>query len=198
MRSSASCTRIAVWRSSRSRRRRLPCAPLQLPAGAHLYGSGGAFSRVRRGRRAAVLASHSLVGARLSPAPEPPGRADLSRTTLGSAPEPAESGATYPDGQGNALATWLVQRAGPAYRSYGRCMEVSPILDAARPTPRELEVLELLAVGASNRRIARELGVSEHTVKFHLRSIFRTFGVSNRTQAATAYVRSIASHTRDP
>jgi two-component system nitrate/nitrite response regulator NarL len=77
-------------------------------------------------------------------------------------------------------------------------MEVSPILDAARPTPRELEVLELLAVGASNRRIARELGVSEHTVKFHLRSIFRTFGVSNRTQAATAYVRSIASHTRDP
>ena len=76
-------------------------------------------------------------------------------------------------------------------------MEASRILEPFRPTPRELEVLELLAAGASNRRIARELGVSEHTVKFHLRSIFRTLGVSNRTQAATAYVRSFADHDRD-
>ena len=50
-------------------------------------------------------------------------------------------------------------------------------------TAREREVLALLADGRANRHIASRLGISEHTVKFHLASIFGKLGVSTRTQA---------------
>lgn len=53
-------------------------------------------------------------------------------------------------------------------------------------TGRQLDVLELMAAGHSNKVIARELGLSEHTVKIHLTAIFRTLGVHNRTEAAIA------------
>jgi DNA-binding NarL/FixJ family response regulator len=48
---------------------------------------------------------------------------------------------------------------------------------------RQREVLEHLVLGHSNKEIARELGMSEATVKAHLTAIFRTLNVSNRTQA---------------
>jgi len=50
-------------------------------------------------------------------------------------------------------------------------------------TPRERDVLALLADGHGNRAIATELGISEHTVKFHLAAIFGKLGASNRTEA---------------
>lgn len=50
-------------------------------------------------------------------------------------------------------------------------------------TAREREVLALLADGRANRDIATRLEISEHTVKFHLASIFGKLGVSTRTQA---------------
>ena len=50
-------------------------------------------------------------------------------------------------------------------------------------TPRELEVLSLVADGLRNKDIARELGVSEHTVKFHLAAVFGKLGASSRTEA---------------
>jgi DNA-binding NarL/FixJ family response regulator len=50
-------------------------------------------------------------------------------------------------------------------------------------TSRQVEVLRLLARGLPNKLIARELAVSEGTVKVHLLAIFRTLGVHNRTQA---------------
>jgi DNA-binding NarL/FixJ family response regulator len=53
-------------------------------------------------------------------------------------------------------------------------------------TGRQIDVLKLLASGHSNKVIARELCVSEHTVKIHLSAIFRILGVSNRTEAAIA------------
>lgn len=48
---------------------------------------------------------------------------------------------------------------------------------------RELEVLQLLAAGQRNRMIAAKLHISENTVKFHLRNIFRKMGASSRTEA---------------
>jgi DNA-binding CsgD family transcriptional regulator len=59
-------------------------------------------------------------------------------------------------------------------------------------TPREHEVLELVAVGAANKQIALSLGMTEHTVKFHLAGIFRKLGVANRTEAATKHLRLVA------
>jgi DNA-binding NarL/FixJ family response regulator len=51
-------------------------------------------------------------------------------------------------------------------------------------TTRELEILSWVAAGASNSAIARELYVTEQTVKFHLSNIYRKLGVANRTQAS--------------
>ena len=51
-------------------------------------------------------------------------------------------------------------------------------------TPREVEVLRLVAAGKSNRQIASELVVSEHTVARHVQNIFRKLRVSSRTAAA--------------
>jgi DNA-binding NarL/FixJ family response regulator len=51
-------------------------------------------------------------------------------------------------------------------------------------TPRQLAVLRHLAVGKSNKEIARALGIQEITVKVHLQAIFARIGVTNRTQAA--------------
>ena len=56
-------------------------------------------------------------------------------------------------------------------------------------TPRELEVLRLLAHGLSNRQLAEELVVSEKTVKTHVSSILLKLGVHDRTQAALLAVR---------
>lgn len=51
-------------------------------------------------------------------------------------------------------------------------------------TPREREILELVARGYTNAAIAKRLWVTEWTVKFHLANTYRKLGVSNRTQAA--------------
>jgi DNA-binding NarL/FixJ family response regulator len=56
-------------------------------------------------------------------------------------------------------------------------------------TPRELEVLGLLARGHSNKRIALELGVAEKTVKTHVGHVLGKLGLSDRTQAALYAVR---------
>jgi DNA-binding CsgD family transcriptional regulator len=50
-------------------------------------------------------------------------------------------------------------------------------------TPREHEVLVLVADGLRNRDVAARLGITEHTVKFHLAAIFGKLGVSSRTGA---------------
>ena len=55
---------------------------------------------------------------------------------------------------------------------------------AADLTPREREVLGALARGKANKQIARELGISEKTVKAHLTRVFEAIGVTDRTAAA--------------
>lgn len=54
---------------------------------------------------------------------------------------------------------------------------------------RESEVLRLIAVGNSNRAVARQLGISDETVKTHLKSIFAKLQVSDRTHAVTEAIR---------
>ncbi|QSJ18509.1 response regulator transcription factor [Nostoc sp. UHCC 0702] len=56
-------------------------------------------------------------------------------------------------------------------------------------TPREIEVLGMLGFGLGNKAIAKRLHISEHTVKFHVSSIFQKLGVSTRTEAVTVGVR---------
>jgi DNA-binding NarL/FixJ family response regulator len=50
-------------------------------------------------------------------------------------------------------------------------------------TPREVEVLGMLAEGLANKQIAPRLGITEHTVKYHVASIFAKLGASSRTEA---------------
>jgi two-component system nitrate/nitrite response regulator NarL len=56
-------------------------------------------------------------------------------------------------------------------------------------TERELEVLELVAQGLTNKAVALRLGISDHTVKFHLSAIMGKLGAAGRTEAVTAAVR---------
>lgn len=56
-------------------------------------------------------------------------------------------------------------------------------------TPRELEVLRLLATGLGNKEIAPRLDISEHTVKFHVASIMGKLGAASRTEAVTLGIR---------
>ena len=56
-------------------------------------------------------------------------------------------------------------------------------------TPRELEVLRLVAEGASNKLIARRLGISVHTAKFHVASIAEKLDATGRTDAVAQAVR---------
>jgi DNA-binding NarL/FixJ family response regulator len=56
-------------------------------------------------------------------------------------------------------------------------------------TPREIQVLELLAEGLPNKAIAARLGISDQTVKFHVASIAGKLGASNRTETVRRAVR---------
>jgi len=56
-------------------------------------------------------------------------------------------------------------------------------------TPREIQVLELLAEGLPNKSIAARLGISDQTVKFHVASIAGKLGAANRTDAVRLAVR---------
>jgi DNA-binding CsgD family transcriptional regulator len=58
-------------------------------------------------------------------------------------------------------------------------------------TSRELEVLEMAAQGLTNDAMAQRLSLSVHGVKFHLSSIYRKLGVSNRTEAVAQLLTSM-------
>ena len=61
-------------------------------------------------------------------------------------------------------------------------------LDAAL-TAREIEVVRMLAEGLANKNIAWKMGISEHTVKFHIASIFSKLHVSTRAEAVATGMR---------
>jgi len=64
-----------------------------------------------------------------------------------------------------------------------------PATPDVRVTARELEVLRLVARGRQNKEIARDLAVTERTVKFHLSALMRKLGVGNRVEAVSAAIR---------
>ena len=66
-------------------------------------------------------------------------------------------------------------------------------------TPREIEVLRLLALGRANKQIAREMGVGEETVKTHVSNILGKLQAGSRTQAALHAIRiGLVSSTKEP
>lgn len=72
----------------------------------------------------------------------------------------------------------------------GEVSEVSVVEEGTELTARELEVLRLMANGLGNKSIAAELGISTHTVKFHVAAVFTKLGVHSRTEAVAEGIRS--------
>jgi DNA-binding NarL/FixJ family response regulator len=104
-------------------------------------------------------------------------------------------GVVAPDASGAELAAALVA-AGRGFAVTTASHEIDADLDSEeygridRLTARERDVLELVSQGLPNKSIASRLGISDHTVKFHLSSIFSKLGVSSRTEAVRRGVRA--------
>jgi len=95
---------------------------------------------------------------------------NLPPAVMAAALQVVTSGGTY------VPADYAGPRLGPVSRSSGE----------GGLTPREVEVLALLATGQANKEIGRALSLQEITVKLHVRNIFRKLGVRNRVEAANA------------
>jgi DNA-binding CsgD family transcriptional regulator len=80
----------------------------------------------------------------------------------------------------HAVGAALMVRAGAApRRTFGAATEANaPLL-----SPREVEILTLIGDGLSNKEVARRLGISGHTVKFHIESLFRKLAAGSRAEA---------------
>ena len=63
--------------------------------------------------------------------------------------------------------------------------EADDVTDAIDASPRERDVLRLVALGRRNREIAETLGVSENTVKFHVANLLRKSGATSRVELST-------------
>jgi DNA-binding CsgD family transcriptional regulator len=130
-------------------------------------GSGPATRLSRTASRAALVGAVLAVSAGLQVSPQP-------GTPPGGARTPGHSEATV--GRVGRVEATEADVTGDDWWSES-------------PTPREREVVELVALGLTNRAIASRLGLSAHTVKFHLASIYAKLGASGRTQAVRRAVR---------
>ncbi|HEV2334837.1 MAG TPA: LuxR C-terminal-related transcriptional regulator [Stellaceae bacterium] len=88
----------------------------------------------------------------------------------------------------HAVAAGLAVRAGqaprPSFDMIGDTgSETGGEDEAPLLTPREIDVLAAIGNGSSNKAVARVLGISEHTVKFHVESLFRKLGAASRAEA---------------
>ena len=91
-----------------------------------------------------------------------------------------------------ALAAGLVVLHPATTRAAGARPALRASPDEARPeplTPRELEVLTMMAEGLGNRAIARSLGISVHTVKFHVAAVLDKLGARSRAEAVAVGLR---------
>jgi two-component system nitrate/nitrite response regulator NarL len=99
---------------------------------------------------------------------------------------PPDASMTEIDAALRAVAAGLTVRSPRRQRrSFGPLPEESALL----LTPREIEVLDALGNGLSNKAAARRLGISPHTVKFHIESLFRKLGAGSRAEAVAKGLR---------
>jgi DNA-binding NarL/FixJ family response regulator len=129
-------------------------------------------------------------------------RAAGARALLGRATSGAQlASAATAIGQGLLVFDPDLLPAGPAYPAVGlangepppaaRAPTGEPPLIHVEPlSPREQDVLRGMAEGASNKQIARALGISEHTVKFHINAILGKLGAQSRTEAVVRATRA--------
>jgi DNA-binding NarL/FixJ family response regulator len=100
---------------------------------------------------------------------------------------PGDASAEQVDAALRAVAVGLsVTVAEDAERSFEALPETEP---RTLLTPREIEVLNAVASGLTNKEIARALSISQHTVKFHLESLMRKLEVSSRAEAVSKSMR---------
>ena len=85
----------------------------------------------------------------------------------------------------NGIGDWLLKE----FRRFGGGVFEKDEQFFAPLSPREMEILELVIQGMSNREIAYDLGISHQTVKNHMTSILSKLGVADRTQAAVYALR---------
>ncbi|HUA71080.1 MAG TPA: LuxR C-terminal-related transcriptional regulator [Solirubrobacteraceae bacterium] len=83
---------------------------------------------------------------------------------------------------------WMSTRLGQLATHAGELTTDQPLADAL--TPREVEVLRLLAHGQTNLEIARTLVVREGTIKYHVKNILRKLGATSRADAVSRYSRA--------
>jgi DNA-binding CsgD family transcriptional regulator len=93
---------------------------------------------------------------------------------------PLDASAEQVDAALRAVAAGLT-----VYGPRPRSRAFRPLAEDAWPilTPREIEVLAALRDGLSNKAVARRLGISPHTVKFHIESLFKKLGAASRAEA---------------
>ena len=84
------------------------------------------------------------------------------------------------------IATTVVAQLGPSIGARPRPITHGP---TTQRTPREREVLKLVANGRSNKEIARTLSITERTAKFHVTSLLNKLGAENRARAAALGVQ---------
>jgi DNA-binding CsgD family transcriptional regulator len=109
---------------------------------------------------------------------------------------PADASVEQIDAALRAVAVGLIVRAHrePHPRGFEELRErTSHVL----LTPRELDVLTAIGDGLSNKAMARRLGISLHTVKFHVESLFRKLGVRTRAEAVARGLERRVTETID-
>ncbi len=102
---------------------------------------------------------------------------------------PADAAAAEVAAAVAALVAGLDVVAPSLARAAGTARPAPAGREPADLTARELQVLELVALGLPNKAVAQRLGISEHTVKFHVGSLLSKLDAGSRTEAVTAAVR---------
>ena len=87
---------------------------------------------------------------------------------------------------GRYLPPELLSQAGSSGAASRRSRQATTSVESLGLSERQIEVLKLIAKGAPNKAICRELGLAERTVKAHVTAVFRALKVTSRTQAAIA------------